>query len=251
VPESETGRGPGRAPRAATGRRRAPATRSRTPLSRDQIVAGALDFLRTHPLGELSMRRLAAELGTAATSLYWHVADKEELLDLVLEGVFAEVRLPEPGPPAAWAEDVGAALTELRRVLREHRAVAPLLVGRAHFGPQTLRAVEFVLAALDRSGLPADLVPLAYDLLANYTIGGVLVEASWYGARGTEPPAPDGSGAPLDDGGAGEFLAALPAADFPVLSALGNRLFGHDDDTAFQYGLRRLLAGIATDLDAS
>src|SRR5215475_10267794 len=83
--------------------RRPPATRPQ--LSRDLIVETAIRLLDADGLDGVSMRRVADELGTGPASLYAHVANKEELLDLVLDRVLAEVELPEPDP-ARWQEQL-------------------------------------------------------------------------------------------------------------------------------------------------
>src|SRR4051794_16567344 len=160
----------------SSGRRRA-----HPPLSREQIVAGALAFLQEHGLAGLSMRRLAQYLDTAATSLYWHVPTKEQLLDLVLDEILGQV----PVMPVTddWAADVVALLTALRSTLRAHRGAATLVVSRPTVGPKTLTVFEFLLSTLRRAGFSDRQLPYAYDLLTNYVIGSVLVEASWAGER--------------------------------------------------------------------
>jgi len=215
--------------------------RNQQPLSREQIVEGAIHFLQKNRLEELSMRRLAAELNTKATSLYWHVANKEVLLDLVLDHMFGEVHLPEG--ENGWTEDITAVMSDLRRVLRAYRTAAHLVVSRPTVGPQTLRVFEFVLSALQRAGFEKDIIPLAYDLLTNYTIGSVLVESSWFSAHGSDS----------DEVAQGEeiahFLRSLPEEDFPTLTAFSDTLFRQDEDAKFTFGLKRLLAGLAVDLE--
>ena len=75
-----------------------PSRRRRDPISRDAIVAAAIGLLDREGLAALSMRRLAEELGTGAASLYWHVGSKDGLLDLVLDEVIGEGKVPDPDP---------------------------------------------------------------------------------------------------------------------------------------------------------
>src|SRR5580658_10097949 len=86
----------------------------REPISQEAIVAAAIGLLDREGLAALSMRRLAEELGTGAASLYWHVGSKDGLLDLVLDQLISEVKIPDPDPPH-WQE-------QLKEVARDQRA---------------------------------------------------------------------------------------------------------------------------------
>ncbi len=211
----------------------------RQPLTREQIVQGAIEFLRERPLEELTMRRLASYLGTAATSLYWHVANKEQLLDRVLDEIFGEVRLPPPGDE--WEQDIRAVSRDLRRALRTLGSAASIVVSRPIIGPRALMVIEYLLATLRRGGLSDAEIPFVYDLLANYVIGSVLVESSWLGSvQDAEPQAR------TDD--ISDYMATLPGADYPTLVELAPTLFSHGEDEKFEFGLDRLLDGIARDI---
>jgi AcrR family transcriptional regulator len=217
-----------------------PHRRREQPLSRDQIVREAIRFLKHHDIEELSMRRLAAELGTAATSLYWHLETKEHLLDLVLDDIFGQVRVPDPdaGTQEQWTDDLRAIARDLRRALRSFRPAATLVVSRPAVGPNALRVFEHILATLRRGGLSDQEIPFAYDVLANYVIGSVLVESSWLqGAEGPDPATRTAS--------IGEYLGSLPKQEYPTLVELSGSLFSHDEDEKFEFGLDRLLSGIS------
>ena len=95
--------------------------RRRDPISREAIVLAAVRLLDTEGLDAFSMRRVADELGTGAASLYWHVGSKDGLLDLVMDQVIGEQRVPEP-EPGRWPEQI----KELARQQRADLPAAPL-----------------------------------------------------------------------------------------------------------------------------
>jgi len=124
--------------RAATGR---PAQRSRA-----GITAVALGIADREGLDAVSMRRVAAELGTGAASLYRYVRTREELLDLMTDAVGAEYALPAPS--GDWLADLIAVGEQMRAVLRRHGWLAGLTVTRPVIGPNGLALIEHVLEAL-------------------------------------------------------------------------------------------------------
>src|SRR3954447_26491116 len=111
-------------------------TRDKRPLTRELIVDAALALLERDGLQGLSMRRLAAELGTGAASLYWHVGDKEELLSLLLDRIVGEAEMPEPGRDD-WREQVKESARAARRLLTSRRDAAQLSMGRIPTGPNS------------------------------------------------------------------------------------------------------------------
>src|SRR5438045_7753763 len=95
----------------------------RLPLTRDAIVEAALRVLDREGMDGLSMRRVAEELGTGAASLYWHVRNKDELLQLLNERFAAEVELPEPDP-SRWQEQLKEVAHQMRSAAHRHRDLA-------------------------------------------------------------------------------------------------------------------------------
>jgi AcrR family transcriptional regulator len=124
--------------RAATGR---PAQHSRA-----GITAVALGIADREGLDAVSMRRVAAELGTGAASLYRYVRTREELLDLMTDAVGAEYELAAPS--GDWLADLIALGEQLRAILRRHRWLAGLTVTRPVIGPNGLVLIEHVLEML-------------------------------------------------------------------------------------------------------
>ncbi|MCX5196375.1 TetR family transcriptional regulator [Streptomyces sp. NBC_00249] len=123
-------------------------------LDRDRITAATVRLLDAEGLARFSMRRLAAELGVTAMSLYWYVDTKHDLLELALDSALGQQRLPS-GPSAgeAWTVRLRALACGYRRLVAEHPWVAPLSVAYPNIGPHA-RALDAALRRLlDASGL--------------------------------------------------------------------------------------------------
>src|SRR6266496_4425101 len=119
-----------------------PASAARAPLTREGIVEAALRVLDRDGLDGVSMRAVADELGTGAASLYWHVRNKEALLELVVDRVLGEIELPPP-EPARWQEQLKEAARTTRLVFRRHRDIARFTLGRVPLGPSLVRIAEW------------------------------------------------------------------------------------------------------------
>jgi TetR/AcrR family transcriptional regulator, tetracycline repressor protein len=215
----------------------------RPPLDRNRVVEAALGLLDEVGLDGLSMRRLADRLEVKAASVYWHVRDKEELLNLVFDRVIGEVEAPEPDPPR-WREQVWEVAWRMRRVAGAHRDVARIQLGRFPVGPNALALSEALLAIFRAGGLPDRASAYFSALLPLYVSAFLLEEASGLGS-------PDG-----DDASPEEVLreirgyfASLPAGRFPNLSALANEVTGGDPEDRFEFGLGLLLDGLERQLD--
>jgi AcrR family transcriptional regulator len=161
---------------------RAGAPRASAPaLSRERIVAAAVGMLDERGTAGLSMRKLAERLDVHATSLYWHVPHRDDLLDLSLDAVFGEVGLPgsRSGEGGGWRADVVAFMDELRAALLRHPWSAPLAGSRPLLGPNALARSEFVYAALVAGGFSGADLSAAAGAVSNYVIGTVSAEAPW------------------------------------------------------------------------
>jgi AcrR family transcriptional regulator len=219
-------------------RSRPPGTR-RAPITRDAIVGAALDLLDRRGLDAVSMRRVASELGTGAASLYWHVADKDELLDLAFDRVIGEIAFPEPDP-ARWQEQVKDVLREIRRVMNAHRDIGRVALGRWPVGPNALRFNEGLLAILRAGGLPPRTCAYAAQLLPSYV--------GWYGleeATGPQTNLPGAAGPEEVVAMMRGYLGSLPPDRFPHTLALLDESTGGDADERFEFGVDVLVRGIA------
>lgn len=123
-------------------------------LDRDRITAVSVRMLDTEGADKFSMRRLAAELGVTAMSLYWYVDTKDDLLELALDAVFGEVRLPDmTDEHADWRDQLRELAVSYRTVLVRHSWVSPLVGKYLNIGPRSMAFSAAVQAVMARTGL--------------------------------------------------------------------------------------------------
>ncbi|GAA1018983.1 TetR family transcriptional regulator [Acrocarpospora pleiomorpha] len=211
-------------------------------LTRDQIVKAAMELLDAEGLDALSMRKLGAKLGSGATSVYWHVANKDELLELAMDGAYADVVLH---PGRSWRETASDFSYGLRGAILHHLWLASLIGVVPSLGPQALRCSAMLVDAFDRGGFRGMDVDFAVAAVLSYTLGATLPEASWRSA------------AIRTDSTEGEQVEALGpvidrvAAEHPALHARYQSYHARDYDPAlarkigFDYGLVAMLDGLA------
>jgi AcrR family transcriptional regulator len=208
-------------------RKRGEPSRERKPLTREAIVDAALVLLEREGIQGLSMRKLAQELDAGAASLYWHVADKEELLSLLLDRIVGESKVPYPDPEH-WQDQVRAMARAARALMKSRRDAAQLSMGRIPTGPNSLPVMERTLAVLAAAALPPRVISYAADLFALY-VGAFAYEES----LGTTDPAQFAA-----------YLRSLPPEDFPVITGLADDLTAGDADERFEFGVEVLIAGL-------
>ncbi|WP_374776854.1 TetR/AcrR family transcriptional regulator [Streptomyces sp. NBC_01310] len=150
-------------------------------LSRTQIVAAAVRLLDAEGIEALSMRKLGTGMGAAATSLYRHVAGKDELIGLVVDEVYGELEVPRADTPGEWREAVSRSGHGLRAMALRHPWVASVLgqVGPAHLGPNLMRMSERMLALFQTAGFPAGEADLAMKAVISYVVGATTSEAAY------------------------------------------------------------------------
>jgi AcrR family transcriptional regulator len=207
----------------------------RRALTRDHVVAEALAVIAADGVDALSMRVLAARLGVVPGALYRHVRGKEQLHDLLLDGVLAEV---DHGVDdrLAWTERVKALAHRLRTVLEAHPGVAGLLKTRDPLGPHSLALAEAFLAALHAGGLSGRQTGLAFCLVYDYTLGFALSDPTSVNEQRVQDPATRNR--------LHAFLRSLPADRFPTLVALGEHVWLDNRDERFAAGLDVLVGGL-------
>ena len=145
-------------------------------LSRDEIVSAAIAVADAEGPDAISMRRIAREVGAGAMSLYWHVASKEELLDLMLDAIEAEIEVPEP--TGDWRADLGAFAHRTRAALRQHQWAVEFIGTRPPSGPNDVRNLERLLSLLDGIGVDDYGVVMGiFMTVATFVIGAVIREA--------------------------------------------------------------------------
>ena len=207
--------------------------RSRRGLSRDAVALAALELVDREGLDALSMRRLAGELGTGTMTLYGYFRNKEELLGGVVDAAFAEFELPAPAaePLAGLRELIVAAHDVLSRhpALVEIRGTGPIV------RPRGFRITDHAMSLLADAGFEPAEAARAFRLLFDYVFG--------YATVNRRPPSPELRREALAS------IVALPPEEFPTLTAAAGAMADAvADGEQFEYGLDRILAGIAAQL---
>jgi AcrR family transcriptional regulator len=218
------------------------ASDTRDPLTRDQIVEVAMRLVDAEGLHALSMRRLGQELDAGATSLYWHIKNKHQLEDLMVDALIGEVAA-DVRPAEGWRDCLAEVARALRRALIRHRHIAPLLGERPTMGPHALDAAELVMGILRDGGFDDRTTSLASGALINYASGFALFESRSPGGASDAPEAMAMAEAVM------AYFRALPQERYPNLLAVAG--IAIDEDDQFEYGLQRLLDGFETDLGRS
>jgi TetR/AcrR family transcriptional regulator, tetracycline repressor protein len=201
-----------------------------SPLQRERIVATALALVDREGLKALSMRRLGAELGVDPMAVYYHIPNKQALLDAIVEAVMAEIDLSADHAADPPEERVIRAARAYRDVLLAHSHALPIVLGRGPATAAALRPVELLIGILRDAGLPPAEAFSGMNTIAAAVRGFVGMIAS----GGDNAPAPDAIEA-LD--------RSLPAGEFPYLREaisyaceFGNR--------SFDFGIRALARGL-------
>ncbi|MGK0715120.1 TetR/AcrR family transcriptional regulator [Leucobacter sp. W1153] len=203
----------------------------RTPLSRANIVQAAAQAADNGGLAGVSMRRVGRELGVEAMSLYHHVANKDELLDALVDWVFAQIELPTPNDD--WRAGMVRRAASARAVLTAHPWALGLIESRANPGPSLLTHHDAVIGCLRRGGFPVMLASHAFSVIDAYVYGFALTEQNL-------PFDPSASEAAGDF--ASEFMPLIK--QYPHLAELVTALTSGRDyvfTDEFSYGLEVIL----------
>ena len=203
-------------------------------LSKPRLVVEAIRLADDEGVEGLSMRRLAGALGAGAMSLYHYVANKEELLDAMIDVVFEEIELPPEGTD--WQTAMRRRSASARQVLARHPWAVGLMESRTSPGPANLRHREAVTACLRRAGFSVVMATHANWLLDVYVYGFALQEAS------LPFDTPDEFAGMTED----VYLPQLPPEQFPYLNESAAELLaaGYDPADEFDFGLDLVLAAL-------
>ncbi len=209
----------------------------RRTLTRERVVAEALTVIGADGVDALSMRALATRLGVVPGALYRHVRNREQLHDLVLDEVLAQVDC-ELDRSLPWAERVKLLAHRLGTVLQDRPGIAALLKTRDPLGPHSLAVAEAFLATLQEAGLPKHETGLAFSLVYDYTLGFALSSPSSVNEQRVRDPATRNR--------LHAFLQALPATRFPTLVDLGEAVWIDNSDERFATSLDTIIDGLET-----
>lgn len=212
----------------------------RPPLSRAAVIEAAVAVADSIGLEKLTMRRLAEHLGVQPMSIYHHVADKDDILDGIVDRVFSEIDRPGPadGDDGDWVSPIRRYAHSARHVLAAHPWAVPLLESRRNPGAETLAHHDAVLGCLRRAGLSLELTAHVYALVDAFVYGFAIQEASLPATAGDEM-------AEL----AGSIVASMDAHQYPHLAELATEHAsapGYDFGHEFEWGLDVILDALIT-----
>jgi AcrR family transcriptional regulator len=201
--------------------------------SRTQLQAAALALVDEHGLGGLSMRSLAAALGTGPMTIYNHVADRTDLDVLVVEAIVGQARWPARRR-ADWRADVRAIATAMWRAVRAHPHAIPLILTRRTRSPAALGVAEALLEALARSGRSRRSLLIAFRTVSAFVTG--FAQGELAGPLAIE--AGEQANAVI------RRVRALPRQRYPRLVEIATSAATSRAEQEFRLGLDLLLAGL-------
>jgi TetR/AcrR family tetracycline transcriptional repressor len=210
-------------------------TRPRGSLTREEIIKEALALLEEHGPGALSMRRLADRLGVAPNTLYTYVRGKADLIDGLIDQVYADLTI-EADPTGDWAQQLTTLSQAIRAHLLAHPAVVPYALQQPGLGPHSLRLGEAIYNVLRPAGFSDQAVVGTVYALVTYILGFVALEVP---RAGTDPQTSDEYVRRM-----WAFFAALPPGEFPHTVELAAQLARSSTDDQFEFGIRTFLAGL-------
>ena len=203
-------------------------------LSRERVLEAGVALADESGIEALSMRKLGEQLGVEAMSLYRHVANKDDLLDGMVDGVFAEIDLP--AGERSWRAAMRTRAVSVRAVLKRHPWAVPLMQSRANPGPSTLGHLNALIGILRGAGFSVVLTAHALSAVDAYVYGFAMQEKALpfdTEERSTELIQ--------------QILAAMPADEWPHLVEFSREHVlapGYDYGLEFEWGLDLVLDGL-------
>lgn len=213
----------------------------RAPLSRERVLRAALKLADMGGIESLTMRKLGQELQVEAMSLYKYIANKDDLLDGIVDLVFSEIALPSDR--ADWKTAMRQRAISARDALLRHPWATSLMQARAKPGPATLRHHDAVIGSLRAAGFTVDMAAHAFSVLDGYIYGFALQQVNLPYHTSEENTA-----------FAERILRQLPADEYPYLAEM---IVEHalkpayDYAEEFEFGLDLILDGLQRLRDAA
>ena len=207
---------------------------ARRPLTRKRVLRAAMVQADRGGLEELTMRKLADALHVAPMALYRHVANRDDLIDAMIDVVFSEIEVPSPA--VDWRTAMRRRGISLRDALLRHRWATGLMESRAHPGPANLGHHDAVLGNLRASGFSLELAAHAYSALDSYIYGFAL----------TKMNLPFDASTDMSEM-ADRMLEPFPADTYPhLVEFITDHAMkpGYDYGSEFEYGLDLVLDGL-------
>jgi len=207
-------------------------------ITSDLIARTALRLLNDVGLDGLTMRVLAKELGVQAPTLYWHVKNKQQVVDAMADLIAAEVAdgLEAPGRGVSWQEWAAALARKMRRTMLRYRDGARVAAGAYSSHPAVPRTVELTLRTLSDAGFPVADAARAFPVVLHYTVGFTIEEQArtGLGYDGASPYTETGLG--------------VDPEKHPLTASVAKELFAVDTDASFEHGLRIVLTGMRVEV---
>jgi len=210
----------------------------RQPLTRERALQEAVALADADGMGSLTMRRLAARLGIEAMSLYYHVANKDDVLDGMIDLVFSEIGLPRGDTD--WKTAMRQRADAVRASLSRHPWAISLMESRRTPGPATLRHHDAVIGCLRQAGFSIEMTAHAYSAIDSYLYGFAHLEANLPFETAEE-----------SRDMADAMVGQMPAGEYPHLVELAtNHVLqpGYDHGNEFRFGLDLILDGLERSL---
>jgi AcrR family transcriptional regulator len=206
-------------------------------LSREKVLAAALEIVDAEGLDALSFRRLAAHFGVTPMALYRYVESKEALLDGIGDLVLEKLELPNASA-GDWRDQLRALAHSFRSQLLAHPAVGPIFLGRPLFTPAGLRVADALLGLFRGAGFSTEDAVLRYQQAARYLLALVMLETGSGSQLGADERAERARLARIT-------FETLPVDQYPHLVEAASALASpHDPEQAFESGVELLVAGL-------
>jgi len=213
---------------------------ARTPLTRDRILATAIEIADERGVGAVTMREVASRLGVEAMSLYNHVKNKDDILGGMLDLVVEQFDLPTD--VSDWREAMRRRAVSAHEVFGRHPWAPLLLDSRDSSGPSAMRYYDWVLGTLMRAGFSLDAAARSFSVLDSY-IYGFGIEQINFSAESDASP----------EERAEAILTFIPAEQYPYLHRMASHAMehGYDAEADFDFGLEIILDGLERALEQS
>ena len=210
----------------------------RPQLSKGRVLQTAVGLADEIGIAALSMRKLGQALGVEAMSLYKHVANKDDILDGIVDLVAAEIEVPTIG--GDWKESMRRRANSAHEVLLHHPWATMLIVSRANVGPAMLRYVDATIGCLREAGFSFKMADHAWNVIDSHIYGFTLQKLNF-------PFKPEEYAEVAET-----FLAQIPMDDYPYLNALSQEVIDgrHDGLQDFSFGLDLILDGLEMLIDS-
>ncbi len=205
---------------------------TRTPLTRNRVLNAAVKLADENDIKSLSMRKIAQSLGVEAMSLYNHVANKEDVLDGIVDIVVGEIDVPAIG--GDWRESMRQRAISAHSVLLCHPWASMLIVSRINVGPAMLRYINATIGCLCEADFSYEMADRIWNAIDSHIYGFTIQELSF-------PFEPSEYADAAEN-----YLSLVPAAQYPYLNSLAQQVIDgtHHGVQDFEFGLELILDGL-------